>query len=53
MAPKVEVQLGEEGHTAELVQQLLHHRYRKLVLDCRRVEGPIVHTEALGPITLL
>jgi len=39
------VQLGEEPRPAQLVQQLLHHRDGKLVLDGGVVEREVIHAE--------
>jgi hypothetical protein len=41
-----EVQFGEEGCAAKLVQQLLHHGYGKLVFDHCYVKGFVVDAEA-------
>jgi hypothetical protein len=50
--PGTEVELGEETRAVELIQELVHHRNRKLVLGGDRVESAVVDAESPGPIRL-
>jgi hypothetical protein len=45
-----EVQLGEITRPTQLIQQLLHHRDWKLVLDRLRIECPIIDTKPPCPV---
>jgi hypothetical protein len=47
MVTRSQVQLAEVASTLELIEKLVHHWNRKLVLDGVLAEGTIVNAEAL------
>lgn len=53
MISSTEVQFGEDDGPMQLVDQLIHGRYRKPVTDCRLVKGSVVHAEAPQTILLV
>jgi hypothetical protein len=48
-----EIKLGEESRAMKLIQELLHNRSRKLILDRLTVECPVVDAESPGAVRLL
>ena len=53
VVPRAEVELGEVLGPMELVEELVNHRDRELVLGHAVVEFPVVDAEAPRPIRLL
>ena len=45
VVPGPQVQLGEETRAVELVEQLVHDRDGEGILDCERVQRPLVDAE--------
>jgi hypothetical protein len=50
---QAEIKLGEEGHTAELVEWLFNDGDGELILDGAAIEGVIIDIEVPSVIALL
>ena len=53
MVPRAEVELGEEFGPVQLVEELVDHRDRELVLGRLVVESAVVDVETPRPVRLL
>ena len=53
VVPGAEVELGEELRSMELVEELVNHRDRELVLGRAVVERPLVDAKAPRPVRFL
>jgi len=52
VVPAAKVDLGEEAGTLQLIQELIDHRDRVLVLDGGVVEGSVVDAETPSVVVL-
>jgi hypothetical protein len=50
---RTQVQLGEEAGLVQLIEELVHHRNRELVLGGDGVEGTVIDAEPLGVVRLV